>query len=81
MSTTYQVQHDFTQQHILQRSQCTGIILRAEVLECFVEVRIRRLVVLVLGMENSALQIQRSLQVRGAVNGVGGRSSRCQSSF
>lgn len=55
--------------------------MRAQIFESFIEVRIGRLVILILRMENSALQIQRSLELRGAVNGVSGRSGRGQSSF
>lgn len=48
MFATYQVQHDFAKKHVLERAECTRVVLCAQVLERLVEVGVCGRVVLVL---------------------------------
>lgn len=72
---THQIQHNLTQQHVLQRPQRPlPIILPAEVLERLEEIRICGGVVLVFGVQDTGLEIQLGLEVWGAVDRVCGCS-------
>jgi hypothetical protein len=52
---THEVEHDFTQEHIFESTERRWIILGTQVLECLIEVRVGRRVVLVFRMKNSRL--------------------------
>ena len=69
---THQIEHNFTQQHVLQRQQRVGIILLGQVLERLVEIGVRGDVVFVFGVEHTRLEVELGLQVGGAVDRVGG---------
>ena len=64
---TYQVKHDFAKQHVLERSERTWIVLRAQVLKRLIEVGICGRVVLVLCVEDTGLEIEAGLEVWRAV--------------
>lgn len=52
---TYEVQHDLAEQHVLERRKRLRVVLRREVLECLEEVRVRGLVVFILGVQDAGL--------------------------
>jgi hypothetical protein len=75
-----QVEHHLAQEHVLERPQCSRVILGGEVLERLEEVRVSGRVVLILGVKNARLEVQRRLKVRWAIDRVrggagGGKSS------
>ena len=50
---THEVEHDLTQEHIFERAKRRWVVLRTQVLERLVEVRVGRRVVLVFCMKYS----------------------------
>jgi hypothetical protein len=76
-SRTHQIQHNFTQQHILQCSQGTLITLRRQILKRLEKVGVRSCVILVFGVENAGLEIESGLKGGGAVDRVGSGSGGC----
>ena len=71
MGRTYEVEHDFAEEHVLQSEEGVGVILRAHVLEGLKEVRVCGRVVLVFRVEDTGLQVELGLEVWWAVYGVG----------
>ena len=64
---TYQVKHDFAKQHVLERSERTWIVLRAQVLKRLIEVGICGRVVLVLSVQDTRLKVETRLQLWRAI--------------
>ena len=76
---TYEVEHDFAEQHVLEGSERFWIVLCAEVLKCLVEVGICSCVIFVLSMQDTGLEVKSRLEMWWAVYRVGGcsRGSEC----
>ena len=72
MVRTYKVQHDLAEKHVLERAECARIVLRAQVLERLVEVRVCGGVVFVFGVEDAGLEVERGLEGGRAVDAVRG---------
>lgn len=77
----YIIEHDFAQQHVLERHHCARILLGCVALERFIEVRVGRLEVFLLSMQNARLQVECSLKNWRTVNGIGRGASRRESSL
>ena len=72
----HKVQHNLTQQHVLERAEGLAVLvvaLRGEVFEGLKEVRVSGGVVFVLGVQDAALEVECGLESRWAVDGVGSR--------
>lgn len=82
-ANTHQTQHDLAEQHVLERLERPRIpvVRLGETLKRLEEVRVRRLVVLVVGVDCSGLQVERGLEERRAVDRVGGGSGGRESSL
>lgn len=57
-----EAEHDLAQEHVLERGGRLGIVLAREAFERFEEVRVGRLVVLVLGVQHARLHVELRLQ-------------------
>jgi hypothetical protein len=79
--STHQTQHDLAEKHVLERLERPRIpvVRLGETLKRLEEVRVRRLVVLVVRVDCSGLQVEGGLEERRAVyrvgSGSGGRES------
>jgi hypothetical protein len=76
---TYQIEHNLTQQHILQALQSTLVALTRLILESLEEIRVRSFIILILGMQYPALEIKLGLQIRRTINRVSSRLRARQS--
>lgn len=74
----HQVQHNLTQKHVLQRAQCAIVALGTEVLEGLEEVGVGGGIILVFGVEDTGLEVERGLEVGRAVYRIGGGSGGSQ---
>lgn len=74
--STHQTQHDLAEKHVLERLERPRIpvICLCEALKRLEEVRVRRLVVLVVGVDCAGLQVEGGLEEWGAVDRVCGGS-------
>jgi hypothetical protein len=76
-----QVKHHLAQEHVLERPQRSRVILGGEVLKRLEEVRISGRVVLILGVKNTRLQVQRRLKVGWAIDRIRSSAGGSESSL